>query len=89
MSSKRRNNIPNTNPTAAGIHSLWPVATDISMLGKINDQMLAATMTPEAKPNSSLCTSEGILPRKKYTIAAPSSVPKTGRRRIGAIVVVI
>ena len=42
--------MPATKPTAAGIHSLPPASTDISIAGKINDQILAATITPDAKP---------------------------------------
>ena len=86
MSSNSKNRMPKTKPTAAGIHSLCPAADDISMLGSINDHMLAATITPDAKPSSNLCSTVCSVPRTKYTIAAPSNVPKTGRIRMGVIV---
>ena len=54
VSNNNRNSIPATKPIAAGIHSLPPDSTDISIAGKINDHILAATITPEAKPNSVL-----------------------------------
>jgi hypothetical protein len=61
----------------------------MSIAGKISDQILAATITPEAKPRSVLCTKgdEAIQRSGKKTMAAPRIVPRTGRRRRGSIVV--
>ena len=88
MSKSKRNNMPPTKPTAAGSHSLLPASADISIAGKINDHILAATITPEAKPSKMRCAigDEAIRRLGKNTIAAPKMVPINGRRRIGSMV---
>lgn len=83
VSSNNRNNIPATNPTAAGSHSLRPALTDISIDGKMSDHMLAATITPDAKPSSSFLTLAAISVRSKNTMAEPNKVPRKGSNRIG------
>jgi hypothetical protein len=50
-----------------------------------NDHTLAATITPEANPKRSLCKELAMDPRTRKTIAAPRTVPKKGRRRMGVI----
>jgi len=58
------------------------------MLGRINDHMLAATITPDAKPKRVLWAmgEDAIRRLGKNTMAAPRRVPKNGRRRIGSII---
>jgi hypothetical protein len=51
-----------------------------------NDHTLAATITPDAKPKRSLCKERAMDPLTRKTIAAPRTVPKKGRRRIGVII---
>ena len=55
-------------------------AADCSMAGISRLQMLAATMTPAAKPVRALCTRSPIFFRKKKTQAEPSTVPRNGIR---------
>lgn len=43
---------PNKNPKLATIHPCVPCACALSMAGNNKDQMLAAIITPEAKPNN-------------------------------------
>ena len=46
--------------------------------GKSSDHTEAATVTPEAKPNSPFCKRSGISPFMKNTMADPSMVPNNG-----------
>jgi hypothetical protein len=59
------------------------------MLGRINDHMLAATITPDAKPNRVLWAmgEDAIRRLGKNTMAAPRRVPIKGRSRMGNIIV--
>ena len=85
IANNSKNRIPNTNPTAAGNHITPPCRSAISRLGISSDHTDAATMTPEAKPKRSLCKERAMDPRTRKTIAAPRTVPKKGRRRIGGM----
>ena len=53
----------------------------ISIAGISSDHTDAATITPEAKPNSDFCNRTDISPRIKNTKAEPSIVPSNGIRR--------
>ena len=50
----------------------------MSMAGMISDHTEAATITPEAKPSRSFCTSGGISRLMKKTKADPRAVPRKG-----------
>ena len=50
----------------------------ISMAGIISDHTDAATITPEAKPSSTFCSSAGISRFIKNTKADPRAVPRNG-----------
>ena len=60
QSSANRKPMPNRNPTAAGITLHLPLSASISIAGMSNDHTDAATITPEAKPNSDSCTRADI-----------------------------
>jgi len=75
---KSSKNIPNKNPTVAGIHETTPWSSAISIDGRINDQIDAANITPDAKPNSIFSNLSFILFFIKNTIAEPNVVPKNG-----------
>jgi hypothetical protein len=47
----------------------------------ISDQTEAATITPEANPSRTFCTSAGISRFMKNTKADPRAVPRNGIRR--------
>ena len=78
LSSTSKKTIPSINPTAAGIHATFPCSLAISIDGIIKDHIEAASITPDAKPNSNFSTFEFILFFIKNTIAEPSVVPKKG-----------
>ena len=63
---------------AAGTTLHLPLSASISIAGMSNDQTDAATITPEAKPNSVFCTRGDKPSFMKKTNAAPSMVPKRG-----------
>ena len=62
----------------AGSHAIFPWSSDISIAGKIKDQIDAAIITPDANPNNSFSTILFILFLIKNTIAAPKVVPAKG-----------
>ena len=78
QSNANRNPMPNRNPTAAGITLHLPLSASISIAGMSNDHTDAATITPEAKPNSDFCTRADISSFIKKTNAEPSIVPSSG-----------
>lgn len=55
-----------------------PLPCSISMAGMSSDQTDAATITPEANPNSDFCKRSDISPFIRKTNAAPSIVPNRG-----------
>ena len=77
-SMSNRNPIPNKKPTAAGNTAHLPLLTSISIAGISNDHTEAATITPDAKPNSDFCNRTDISSRIKNTNAEPSIVPNSG-----------
>ena len=70
--------MPNRNPTAAGITLHLPLLTSISIAGISSDHTDAATITPDAKPNSDFCNRADISSFIKNTKAEPSIVPSNG-----------
>lgn len=62
----------------AGNHAIFPCSSDISIAGRIKDQIDAAIITPDANPNNSFSTILFILFLIKNTIAAPKVVPAKG-----------
>jgi hypothetical protein len=70
--------MPAARPLHAGAHAHAPSAEDISSEGSSSDHTDAATMTPEANPNSPFCSSDDISPRASNTKAAPITVPRKG-----------
>ena len=89
VSSSSRNNMPNTNPAAAGIHVMLLFSALISRLGMSNDHIDAATMTPDANPKSSFRNQSLIAPRSRNTMAAPKVVPMNGNNRMGNVVFIV
>ena len=69
-----KNKMPNTEPPAAGIQPISPAAFACSMAGMSNDHMLAAIITPAAKPRSVRwrCGEDGW--RNKKTMLLPKDV---------------
>ena len=61
LSKTNRKTTPSRKPTAAGTHAIFPCSSAISMEGIIKDQIDAAIITPEAKPNKSFSTLLFIL----------------------------
>ena len=55
-----------------------PLPTSISIEGISNDHTDAATMTPDAKPNSDFCSRTDISSFIRKTKAEPSIVPSNG-----------
>lgn len=80
--------MPSRKPTAAGNTLHLPLDAPISIEGMSSDHTDAATMTPEAKPNSDLLTLSGSSLRMKNTSAAPRTVPAKGMRRMDSNVVI-
>ena len=70
------------NPIVVGTIAIFPIPSFSSMLGINNDHTLAATITPDEKPNNSFCSRVGISFRMKNTKADPNMVPKNGMRRM-------
>ena len=60
----------------------------ISIAGMSNDHTDAATITPEAKPNSDFCSRMDISSFIKNTKAEPSIVPNSGIRSPMIIVII-
>ncbi len=73
LSSPKRNNAPNKNPTAAGITFTKPSPSLIAMAGDNKLQKLAAIITPPVKPNIPSNTARFKVLKKK-TKAAPKAV---------------
>ena len=78
LSNANKKTIPNKNPTDAGTHAIFPCSSDISIAGKISDQIEAAIITPDAKPKSNFSINLFILFLIKNTIAEPRVVPANG-----------
>ena len=76
-----RNPIPNRNPTAAGKTDHRPLSAAISIDGISSDHTDAATITPDAKPNSDFCSLGDMSFFMKNTKAEPSIVPSSGIKR--------
>lgn len=79
MSSTSRNAMPAIKPAAAGTTRRKLPSGPLSMAGISSDHTDAATITPAAKPVSSLLSMSGILRRMENTQAAPKVVPARGR----------
>ena len=77
VSSNNRKHIPAMKPASTG-HALPNPSPDCSNAGCSNDQKLAATITPEAKPSMALFVRSEILSRSMKTIDAPIAVPDRG-----------
>ena len=75
QSSANRKPMPNRNPTAAGITLHLPLSASISIAGMSNDHTDAATITPEAKPNSDFCTRTYISSFIKKQMPSQASCP--------------
>ena len=54
----------------------------ISMDGMISDHTDAATMTPDANPSRTFCTTDGMSRFIKKTKADPSAVPRKGINKV-------
>ena len=78
VSSNNRNPIPSKNPTAAGIHAIFPCSSAISIAGINSDHTPAAIMTPDANPSNAFCIVGLISFLSKKTIPAPNVVPTKG-----------
>ena len=79
-SSKSKNNTPAQKPATAGTKENFPSFPDCSIDGSKRLQTEAATITPDAKPVSALCTCAFKFFFIKITQAAPTEVPKNGIR---------
>lgn len=79
MSSKKP--IPKRKPTAAGTTDHAPLSAFISIAGISNDHTEAATITPDAKPNSDFCRRADISFFIMNTNAEPIIVPNSGNSR--------
>lgn len=77
-SSANRKKIPNRNPATAGMTLHLPLSASISIAGMSSDHTEAATITPEANPNSVFCTRGDISSFIKKTNAEPNIVPSSG-----------
>ena len=69
---------PVISPIVAGSHGIILASLDSSIAGNINDQMEAAIITPEAKPNSIFSFLVLFWFFMKNTIAEPRVVPIRG-----------
>ena len=76
-----RKPIPKRKPTDAGTTDHAPLSAFISMAGISNDHTEAATITPDAKPNSDFCNRADISFFIMNTNAEPIIVPNSGNRR--------
>ena len=70
--------IPNINPAAAGIQFIIPCSSARSTDGKISDHILAAIITPAAKPIINFCTFSFKFFFKNKTKQLPKLVPIHG-----------
>lgn len=77
-SSSSRKRIPSQNPIVAGRNDHAPKSAAPSSAGINRLHMLAATITPAAKPLKPFCTFSGKSRLRKKTSAAPSVVPRKG-----------
>ena len=77
VSSISRKHMPAANPASTG-HVLPIPSPTCSSAGCSNDQKLAATITPDAKPSIALFVRSVIPLRSMNTIDAPSAVPRKG-----------
>ena len=87
MSSRKP--MPNRKPTAAGTTLHLPLLASISIDGMSNDHTEAATITPEAKPNSHFCMRTDISSLIRKTKAEPSIVPNRGINNPMTITVIL
>ena len=71
-----RKAMPRTDPPAAGTHPTMPMASASSMAGIRRLHMLAAIITPAAKPSMIRCSPAPAVRRKRKTVAAPRVVIK-------------
>ena len=71
-----RKAMPRTEPPAAGSQPVPPAACDCSMAGIRSDHILAAIITPAAKPSMIRCSPALAVRRKRKTVAAPRAVIK-------------
>ena len=72
MASRKR--MPRVEPPAAGSQPTIPMASASSMAGMRRDHMLAAIITPAAKPSITRWRAGEICLRNKKTRAAPAAV---------------
>ena len=84
VSMRRRKAKPTARPTAAGTKAQAPMSALCSIEGCKSDQMLAATITPAAKPRRIFLSQSGISFLRKKTIEEPRVVPRRGTRRMMA-----
>ena len=73
--------MPTTKPMAAGHTAMAPLPAFISMAGIRSDHTDAATITPEANPNSDFCNSGDISSFIRKTNDELNMVPNRGIRR--------
>ena len=71
-----RNPMPTTEPPAAGNQPAMPISWASSMAGMSRDHILAAIITPAAKPSMIRCSAGEDFWRNKKTTAAPRAVIK-------------
>ena len=72
----RRKAMPSTEPPAAGSQPGRPMSSARCMAGMSSDHMLAAIITPAAKPSMIWCRAEAACLRKKNTVAEPAAVSR-------------
>ena len=77
VSSSSRKHMPTAKPASTG-HVLPMPSPACSSAGCSNDQKLAATITPDAKPSIALFMLSLMPLRSMKTIAAPRAVPRNG-----------
>ena len=81
-SSASKNRKPIQNPTNTGKNCSLPRFSDILIAGIISEKNAAATITPEAKPESAFFVVIFISLLVKKTDAEPSVVPRNGINKL-------
>ena len=74
MVHEQQKPMPRTDPPAAGSQPVWPSSSAFSMAGMSSDHMLAAIITPAAKPSITRWRIMKVFLRNKKTTAAPAAV---------------
>ena len=73
-----RNRIPSQKPIKAGRNASLPMSADCSIAGMIRLHTDAATITPQANPESAFCSRMSRPFFMKKTQALPAAVPAKG-----------